>query len=390
MSPSSTVRTIAKTMDEPRNPAPEAPAPLNPLRQEIDQIDTELVRLLDRRAEIARMVGRSKADRGVHTFDPGRAKAVLAQAVARSTGEFPREGLHYVFREILSACLNLQKPLRVGFLGPNATYAHQAAVREFGSSVDFVPYDMISEVFSAVENGWVDYGVVPVENSTGGVIHETLDSFMEHEAQICSETLLPIHHSLLATCSIGDVKRIYSHPQPFIQCAIWLRETLPRCEHIEVGSTVKGMLEAQKDPQGAAIGSVIGAAEYGLEVLARGIEDNPDNTTRFLVISVKDTPRSGDDKTSILFSMRDQPGVLFNLLKPFAEAGINLTKIESRPTRKQAWACAFFIDAVGHRTDAKLQEVVRTASAMAESVRILGSYPRERTPADIEMLRLGK
>ena len=262
---------------------------LKALRVEIDQIDRELVRLLDRRAEIARLVGLSKANSGMTTFDPGRAKAVITRAVSQSSGSFPREGLMYVFREVLSACLNLQKPLKVGFLGPQDTFTHQAAVREFGSSVDFDSFEQIGEVFVAVENGWMDFGVVPIENSTGGTVHSTLDAFIDHPCSICSEILLPIRHSLLADCSAEEVVKIYSHPQVFLQCAGWLKENLPNVKHIEVGSTAQGMLQAKQEPGAAAIGSELAVEQYGLKLLAKGIEDNQYNTTRFLVISKNDS-----------------------------------------------------------------------------------------------------
>ncbi len=363
------------------------PKDLKALRVEIDQIDRELVRLLDRRAEIARVVGLSKANSGMSTFDPGRAKAVITRAISQSTGAFPREGLTYVFREVLSACLNLQKPLKVGFLGPKDTFAHQAAIREFGSSVDFNAYEQIREIFAAVENGWIDYGVVPIENSTGGTVHYTLDAFIDHSAQICSEILLPISHSLLADCTLEEVTKVYSHPQAFLQCGIWLKENLPKAEHVEVGSTAQGMLQAKQVPFSAAIGSEIAAEQYGLRILAKGIEDSQDNTTRFLVISKSDSRPCGDDKTSLMFSVKDRPGALYNILKPFNDLGVNLSKLESRPTKRKAWEQAFFVDATGHREDPILRDAIASLREHCEEVRILGSYPREKTPREIEELQ---
>lgn len=360
---------------------------LGKLRQEIDHIDSEMVRLLDRRAEIARDVGRSKAIGGMTTFDPGRAKAVILQAVARSSGAFPRDGLMYVFREVLSACLNLQKPLKVGFLGPTATFTHQASIQEFGSSVEFHPLPQIKDVFAAVENGWVDYGVVPVENSTGGIVHETLDTFIEANVSVCSEVLLPIHHSLVSLGALGEVTTVFSHPQGFAQCGRWLEENLPKAKRVEMASTAAGMVEAQKVPGGAAIGSELAAEQYGLRVLARRIEDSQDNTTRFLVISKTDSRACGDDKTSLMFSVKDRPGALFQVLKPFSELGINLSKIESRPTKRRAWEQAFFVDAYGHREDALLQQALAAVAEHCQELRILGSYPREKTPREVEALQ---
>lgn len=360
---------------------------LNSFRDQIDQIDRDLVRLLDERARIARLIGATKADQDRSTFDPGRAKAVVLQAVARSNGNFPREGLLYVMREVISACLTLQKHLRVGFLGPKATFAHQAAVREFGSSVEFDTLEIIRDVFVAVENGWIDFGVVPVENSTGGMVHDTLDAFIDYDnCLICSEVLLPIHHVFASNYPLEEIKRVYSHPQPFIQCSHWLKENLPNVEHIEVASTAKGMKDARSDTHSAAIGSEFAAEEYGLRILARRVENDHDNTTRFLVISRNDSSPCGDDKTSMMFSVKDRPGALFEILRPFHDREINLTKIESRPTKKRGWDYCFFLDAQVHRTDPLLLKAVEEAKPFCAYQRILGSYPREKTPKEIEEL----
>lgn len=352
--------------------------PLTDYRKEIDHIDQELVRLLDRRAEIARSVGEVKSGSGLNTFDPGRHKAVLQRAVDRGSGAFPREALQHIFREVLSACLNLQKRLRVGFLGPAATFAHQAAVREFGSSVDFDGSDKIREVFHGVQQGWNDYGVVPIENSTGGIIHDTLDAFIEYDCSICSEILLPIRHSLIGNIDLAKVKKVYSHPQAFLQCGAWMREHLPEAELIEVPSTVAGIQKAKRRKDSAAIGSDAAAEQNGMGVIEAGIEDNQDNTTRFLVIAMKDSRPSGHDKTSLMFSVKDRPGALLSLLRPFADEGINLMKIESRPTRKRAWELVFFVDLEGHRDDPTVQRAVNRLRETCQSLRILGSYPLEQ------------
>lgn len=360
---------------------------LDQLRKEIDQIDSEMVRLLDRRAKMARAVGQSKATSGRATFDPGRARKVVMEAVARSNGDFPREGLVYVFREVISACLNLQKPLRVGFLGPRDTFTHQAAIREFGSSVEFSSHKLIRDVFIAVENGSIDYGVVPIENSTGGTVHLTLDAFIEHPCSICSEILLPIHHALLGHSSLDQIRRVYSHPQAFLQCDQWLKANLPDVERVEVDSTAQGMLQAKNDSAGAAIGSEIAGEEYDLTVLARQIQDSQDNTTRFLVISSSDNRPSGEDKTAIMFSVKDRPGALVEVLLPFREANINMSKLESRPTKRRAWEQAFFMDADLHREDQRLITAMEKAKEHCESFRVLGSYPRDKTPREVEEMQ---
>jgi chorismate mutase/prephenate dehydratase len=360
---------------------------LKSFRDEIDSIDRELVRLLDQRACIARRIGASKAESERSTFDPGRAKNVVLQAVARSDGSFPREGLLYVMREVISACLTLQKPLRVGFLGPAATFTHQAAVREFGSSVQFDSFELIRDVFVAVENGWVDFGIVPVENSSGGMVHDTLDAFIDFEkCLVCSEVLLPIHHVLASNYALEDIRRVYSNPQPFIQCQAWLKEHLPHAELVEVASTAKGMKDAKGEQFAAAIGSEFAAEEYGLRVVARRIEDDAENTTRFLVLSHHDSSPCGDDKTSMMFSVKDKPGALFEILRPFADCKMNLSKIESRPTKKRGWDYAFFLDAETHRSNPMLQEAIERARPYCAYVRVLGSYPREKTPREIEEL----
>lgn len=351
---------------------------LNECRKEIDSIDRQLVELLDRRAGIAREVGRAKEGTGRPTFDPGRQREVLERALERSSGEFPREGLRAVMREVLSTCLNLQKPLKVAYLGPAATFSHQAAIREFGNAVEFAPYDRISDIFHAVKQGWADYGVVPVENSTGGVVGETLDSFIEWDVRICHEVLLPIRHSLVGRFPIEEVGTVFSHPQTFRQCGVWLRENLPKVELIEVASTATGMQRAQNTENAAAIGSHLAADIYGLRVLARGIEDNPDNSTRFLVVALNDTAPSSDDKTSMMFSIKDRAGVLLHLLQPFADAGINLSKIESRPTKKKAWEYVFFVDVEGHRSDPRVGEALKQMEQHCYWLRVLGSYPRHR------------
>lgn len=352
-------------------------ADMKSIREEIDSIDRDLVQLLDRRARLAHEVGRAKVAEGRQTFDPGRQRAVIERALTYGTGDFPKAGLETVLREVQSVCLNLQKPLRVAYLGPPATFSHQAAQREFGSSVDYEPYPRITDIFAGVSQGHADYGIVPVENSTGGMVHETLDAFVDFELQICHEVLLPIHHALLGAGALADVKQVFSHPQALAQCAQWLRTHLPGVEAVEVASTIMGVQRAQETVGGAAIASEFAAQAYQLHVLARNIEDTQDNTTRFLVIANKDTPPCGADKTSLMFSIKDRPGVLFHLLKPFAERNINLSKIESRPTKRKAWEYVFFVDVHGHRTDANIAEAVKELEPHCYWLRVLGSYPRE-------------
>lgn len=350
---------------------------LDNVRKRIDEIDAELVRLLDERAAIARDVGRAKADSGYNTYDPGRANKVLERAIERSDGTFPREGLASVFREVQSACLNLQKPLRVGFLGPSATFSHQAALREFGRSAKFEATKTIRDLFLWVSERRIDYAVAPVENSTGGVIHESLDSFVDFpQVRICSEVLLPIHHALLGHASLDKVKKVYGHRQTFVQCERWLRKNLPGAELIETASTVRGAQEAARQKTAAAIASELAAEHYGLQTLAQPIEDNPENTTRFLVIALNDSRPSGNDRTSLMVSVKNKPGALFELVKLFADHGVNMTKIESRPNRRRSWEYVFFIDLDGHREEPKVAETIRQLGTEGDDLHVLGSYPK--------------
>lgn len=347
-------------------------------RKRIDEIDAELSRLLDERAAIARQVGLAKAAvGGLNTYDPGRQKDVFRRAVERSDGSFPPHGLMNVWRELLSACLNLQKPLNVGFLGPAGTFSHQAAIREFGGSANLQARARIRDMFLDVAEERLDHAVVPVENSTGGIIHETLDSFLEHDVKICSEVLLPVEHCLVGHGPLDKVRRIYSHPQTFLQCGEWLRRHLPAAELLETTTTVKGIEMAKRAKTSAAIASAIAAEAHGMKVLAEGIEDDPDNTTRFWVLARADSRRSGDDKTSVMFSTRDEPGALHAALGILARHQVNMTKIESRPTRKRAWECVFFVDLQGYRDDPSVHAAIEELGAAVRQLRILGSYPRD-------------
>ncbi|MDX2175762.1 MAG: prephenate dehydratase [Candidatus Sumerlaeia bacterium] len=350
---------------------------LQNFRTRIDEIDSQLVKLLDERASIARAVGETKAVGGLNTYDAGRQRGVLQKALEMSAGDIPRDGLANVFREILSACLNLQKPLRVGYLGPPATFSHQAAIREFGHSVRFESTQSIRELFEMLDDGRVEHSVVPVENSTGGIIHDTLDAFLDSQAMICAEILMPIEQSLVGVGTLERVRTVYSHRQGLMQCAEWLRANLPDADLQEVASTARAMEMVATNRNAAAIGSRIGAEMYGLRVLAPAIEDMKDNTTRFLVLAKRDSRATGRDRTSLMFGVRDKPGALYRALQQFSERDLNLTKIESRPSRKNAWEQIFFVDVEGHREDAPLADTLRALEAECPEVRVLGSYPRE-------------
>jgi chorismate mutase / prephenate dehydratase len=355
-------------------------------REQIDEIDRKLVELLDARAGVAREIGKAKLSVGRQKFfDASRQKQVIQKAMTAANGTFPNEALRNVFVEIMSGCLAREKPPTVGYLGPEATFSHLAALDEFGNSVAFQPYNSITDVFLAVDRDWIDYGVVPIENSTGGIIHTTLDMFLEYDLRICSEIYLHIHHNLISNNPIDRIKTIYSKTEPFQQCQIWLKENLAGVQLIEVGSTVKGVELARNRDYAAAIGSEIASRKLNVPIIAAQIEDMKDNTTRFLVIGKQQSEPTGKDKTSVMVSIKDRPGALFDLLKSFASRDINLTKIESRPTRRKAWDLVFFIDMEGHQKDAAVAQALETLREHTESMRVMGSYPRDvKTSRDIE------
>ncbi len=347
-------------------------------RKRIDEIDRQLVELLDVRAGIAREIGHAKLTTGKQKFfDPSRQKQVIQNAIARSSGAFPAEALRNVFVEIMSGCLAREKPPMVGYLGPEATFSHIAALGEFGNSVELRPYHSFRDVFLATDRDWIDYGLVPIENSTGGVIHEVLDLFLEYDLNICSEIYLQVHHNLISKNPIERIKTVYSKAEPFQQCQIWMSENLPNVQHIEVGSTVKGVELAKSRDYAAAIGSDIAARMHGVPIAAANIEDMKDNTTRFIVVGRQQPPPTGQDKTSIMFSIQDRPGALFDLLKCFAQRAINLTKIESRPTRRRAWDLVFFIDMEGHQSEQRIADAMEDLRNFTTSMRVMGSYPRD-------------
>jgi chorismate mutase/prephenate dehydratase len=354
------------------------PQTIEQIRSQIDDIDRELVRLLDKRAGLAREIGRAKLIEGHQRFfDPSRQKQVIERAIEVSNGEFPREAIRNVFVEIMSGCLAREQPPTVGYLGPEATFTHLASLSEFGSNALHKPYESILDIFIDVDRDRLEYGVVPIENSTGGVIHTTLDMFLDFELTICSEIFLHIHHNLISRNPIENIKTVYSKIEPFQQCQTWLRENLPKVQLIEVSTTAKGVEMAKDRNYAAAIGSALAARKYNVPIVAANIEDMKDNTTRFLVIGKQQPKPTGKDKTSIMVSIHDRPGALFELLRPFQDRGKNLTKIESRPTRRKAWELVFFIDMEGHRSDPAVAEALDIVRASTGSIKIMGSYPQD-------------
>jgi len=294
--------------------------------------------------------------------------------------DFPEAEANRLLDHIDSVCRTLSDPPRVAYLGPEATYTHQVAVERFGMAASFLPRQRVTDVFRALAHREVDCGVVPIENSTGGTVHETLDAFIQYECRIQAEIHAPIHHCLLSKESaLASIRHIYAHPQSFLQCRDWLRRNLPDVEQVVAASNAAGMQQAREHAGSACIGGQLGAEIYGLRILQRHIEDSPDNTTRFLVIAMEDGPQTGNDATSLMFSIKDRPGILFDLLKPFAQRGINLSKIESRPTKRKAWEYIFFIDITGHRLDPPVAEAIAELEQNCRWMRVMGSYERRMT-----------
>jgi chorismate mutase/prephenate dehydratase len=353
---------------------------LEKLRKHIDQIDKQLVELLDHRAKLARKIGILKRARKLEFFDPSRQKTILRKIRSFSNGSFPDAGLKTIFTEIMSTCLAMEQPLKIGYFGAEGTFTHMAAVAEFGSAAQFISYKTIHDIFLAADKEWIDYGIVPIENSTGGIVHHTLDMFLEYDLKICSEVILYIRQNLLSRCPLSKIRTIYSNPQPFAQCDTWLRENLPNAELKEVPTTVEGVRLAKRTTNAAAIASELASRLYGLKIVARGIEDTKDNFTRFVVLAKKMSPPSGDDKTSLMCSVKDRPGALFRLLKPFADAHINLTKIESHPSKRKAWEYVFFIDLIGYIEDPGVRKAIDKIQEHCILIKILGSYPAEKNP----------
>ncbi|MFA7059543.1 MAG: prephenate dehydratase [Pedobacter sp.] len=347
------------------------------LRIRIDSIDDQIVGLLNERSLVVLEVGKFKSGSNMQFHVPGRERQIYERLNNLNTGPFPNDALRSIYREIISACLSLESPMKVAFMGPKATFSHLATMQQFGLSAELVPLKSIPSVFEEVEKGRAFYGVVPVENSTEGVVSHTLDMFVDSSLQITSEILLEVHHDLLSrTGRLEDIKKVYSHAQPIAQCRQWLDENLPGVPLVDVASTAVAAQIVSDDYTSAAIASELAASLYDLKVVRSRIEDQVNNFTRFLVIARKACERSGNDKTSVLFSVKDEPGVLCRMLEPFARRGINLSKIESRPFKRKAWEYIFFLDLFGHISDPEVAEALEELKGCCQFIKILGSYPR--------------
>jgi len=350
---------------------------LQELRNRIDALDNEIVKLINERYQYVLDVGKWKQQRSRAVYVPEREKSLLERLCQQNQGPMLEKTLRAVYHEIMSGGLILERPLKIAFLGPQATYTHQAAMAKFGHSLDYEPKHSIAEVFRDIETERADYGCVPVENSTEGAVNYTLDMFIDSKVEICAEILFAIRHCLLAKCPREKIKRIYSHVQSFGQCRAWLLQNMPQAELIEVGSNTKAAeLAAASPTDSAAIAGRLAAEIYGLDVLEENIQDTSDNTTRFLVLGRQRPVPTGDDKTALCIAIGDRVGALYDTLLPFKNANITMTMIESRPSRQRNWEYYFFIDLLGHRDDPQVKTALEALTSMCRFVKILGSFPR--------------
>lgn len=358
----------------------DADADLSELRARIDTVDAEIQRLIAERATTARAIGEIKgATAAVDFYRPEREAQVLRAVVERNAGPLSDQEMVRVFREIMSACLAQEEPLKVAFLGPEGTFTHTAVTKHFGHSVRALSVPTIGEIFQEVEAGIADFGVTPVENSTEGTVNHTLDMFLTSPLKICGEVELRIHQHLMGRMKeLGQIRRICSHSQSLAQCRGWLAQYLPKVELIPVSSNAEAARRARDEEGTAALAGESAAEVYELDILFREVEDQGDNTTRFLVIGRKLFPPSGQDKTSLLISSSDThgPGVLLNLLAPLAKFGVNMTRIESRPSRRKKWDYVFFVDVDGHADEHPLREALEEVQAHTDLFRVLGAYPK--------------
>jgi len=348
---------------------------LEKLRKQINETDKKLIEVLNQRASIILRIGAIKKKTGKGIYCADRESEILKGIARTNKGPLKSEALKAIYSEIMSASRALEKPLTIAFLGPQATFTHQAPLKKFGSQVKYLSCGNISDVFNEVEKDAADYGVVPIENSIEGAVNYTQDMFIDSDLKICSQMSLDISHNLLANCPLERIKKVYSVPQVFGQCRIWLRDNLARAELIEVSSTTKAAQTAAREKNSASISSILAAKIYGLRVACRNIEDSPHNITRFFVIGKDQAGITGHDKTSLMFSIKDKIGALHEMLEPFRKYKVNLNKIESRPSKKKAWDYYFFIDLEGHILEPRIKKAIDELENKCKFLKVLGSYP---------------
>lgn len=350
---------------------------LNDLRKKIDEIDQKLIKFLNDRTRYVIEIGKAKHQSGEEIYAPERESQIYRKIDELNAKEevLPKQALKTIYREIMSASLALEKPLTIAYFGTEATFTHLASISKFGASVQYVPVPSIHEVVQEVEQKRVDYGVIPIENSIEGAVSHSLDVFVDAEVKICSEILFEISHNLMSHSQFSDIRRVYSHPQVFGQCRHWLRMHLPKAELVETVSTTSAAQRAEKESGAAAIGSKLAATLHNLPVLAQDIQDYAQNVTRFLVLGRKIPAATGHDKTSMVVSVKDKVGALYEMLSVIKKYRINMTKIESRPSKKKAWDYYFYIDFQGHVEEPKVKRMLQEIEGKVKFLKVLGSYP---------------
>ncbi len=344
-------------------------------RKAIDKLDSQIVKLLNERTKHVLAIGEIKIKAGEEIYAPHRERIVLQRICRKNAGPITNDSLRAIYREIMSSALSLEKSLTVAYLGPEATFTHQAAIRRFGTSLGYSPQKTVADVFTEVSKNRADYGVVPVENSTEGVVTHTLDMFVESDLKIVAQIVLPVQHCLLSKVKRSQIKKLYSHPQSLGQCRGWVQANLPRVEIIETSSNARSAEFAAKEKNSAAISGVLASEKYKVPVLEYDIQDNASNATRFLVLGRQCSPPTGNDRTSMMFSIVHRVGALYRALAPFRRFRINMTKIESRPSKRKAWEYFFFVDCDGHMNDRKVAKAIAMLSEHCSYAKVLGSYP---------------
>jgi chorismate mutase / prephenate dehydratase len=344
-------------------------------RDAIDKLDRQIIKLLNERTEHACAIGEYKLQHGQEIYAPHREQSVLKRICSLNQGPIRDSAMRAIYREIMSSSLSLEKTMTIAYLGPEATFTNQAAIQRFGSSLSYSPQKTIADVFAEVEKHRADYGVVPIENSTEGVVNHTLDMFVDSELKIVSQIMLPISHCLLSKAPRKQIKKLYVHPQTLAQCRLWIQKFLPEAEIVETSSNARSTQMAKRSRTSAAIAGNLCSEKYNLPIVEHDIQDNANNATRFLVLGRECSPATGKDRTSIMFSIADNVGALHDSLAPLRRHKINMTKIESRPSKRRAWHYFFFVDFDGHFHDAKVEKALKILEQKCAFVKILGSYP---------------
>ena len=363
-------------MSEKAQPIDDINAQLAGLRGRIDQLDEKIITLLNERANVVIEVGKVKHDRNSPVYAPDRERAVLERVRRLNAGPISDACIMAIWRELMSGSIALERPMRVGYLGPPGSFSHLASRRKFGASVEYDAVDDIRAVFEEVQRGHVDIGLVPIENSTHGGVNETLDSFLDTTVQVYGEVLINIHHNLLSHHPPEDIKRVYSKAEALAQCRHWLGVQLQHAERVPAASSSRAAALAAEEPGAAAIGSALAAEMYGLQIQFANIEDQANNVTRFFIIAKESAKPSGDDKTSIMFTTAHRAGALADVLDAFKKFGLNLTHIDKRPSKRENWEYYFFVDCLGHQSDENVQHAIEEARTHCLHLTVLGSFPR--------------